>query len=196
MRENNKGFTLIEVIVVIAIMAVLIGVGAGSLSVAERGYLRKSSKQLENIFNTAAYNTQAIAAKEWRVDLMPEGDSYVAKLVKVQADPTDPTRTVEEVEDKVVLSGEDKIKLSFSAKLTGGLVIDDAQITAASPLKISFEKQTGEVNKVVFGASTYDSGFLSSATAEGQGTVKISTSHNVGTKELTIYWSTGKIFFQ
>ena len=66
MRENNKGFSLVELIIVIAIMAVLVGmVGAQVIP-----YIN-NSKRAKDIQILSAIQTASVAAYSERVDSAP-----------------------------------------------------------------------------------------------------------------------------
>jgi prepilin-type N-terminal cleavage/methylation domain-containing protein len=197
MEKDNKGFSLIEVIVVMAIMAVLVGIGAQIFGLAENGYVKKASSDLKTLIDQAEYNTQAVSAKEWKIVITKEDDTYVAKLIKVVADSSDATKTVETEEDVKYLSGGKKLQILFDATLGDGMSVSEQEITETMPLTISFEKQTGEVNKVTLGTTTYDSSKLKASTSQGVGNITISTtSSKVHDKTINIYWSTGKIFMK
>lgn len=197
MKKDNKGFSLIEIIVVMAIMAVLVGMGAQMFGVAENGYVKKASSDLQGLFDQAEYNTQAVAAKEWKVEITKDGNNYVARLIKVEADTSDKSKTVETEIEKKQLSGGKKLQILFDATLGDGMIVSQQEITEAMPLTISFEKQTGEVNKVTLGDTSYDSSKLKAATADGVGNITISTTNSKAhDKTINIYWSTGKIFMK
>jgi prepilin-type N-terminal cleavage/methylation domain-containing protein len=208
MEKDNKGFTLIEMIVVIAIMAVLVGMGVQMFGLTETGYIKRSSADLKSLIDQAEYNTQALAAKEWKIEITKDGNSYVARLIKVDTESTtegtestESAKLVETVTDEITLSGGKKLRISFDTVLGGGEKITK-EISDTNPLTITFEKQSGEVNKVTIGTDEYSSSALNTtgvagSTDIGSGNITIDTnSSGVHGKTICIYWSTGKILMK
>lgn len=81
MKYNKKGFTLVELIVVIAIMAVLAGVVSG----ATVGILNKKTDEVNYIYNGKQISAQIIS---WAQEVV-ERPSFFTELTGIEIDVTD-----------------------------------------------------------------------------------------------------------
>lgn len=81
MKYNKKGFTLVEFIVVIAIMAVLAGVVSG----ATVGILNKKTDEVNYIYNGKQISAQIVS---WAQEVV-ERPSFFTELTGIEIDVTD-----------------------------------------------------------------------------------------------------------
>lgn len=81
MKSNKKGFTLVELIVVIAIMAVLAGVVSG----ATVGILNKKTDEVNYIYNGKQISAQIVS---WAQEVV-ERPSFFTELTGIEIDVTD-----------------------------------------------------------------------------------------------------------
>ena len=81
MKYNKKGFTLVELIVVIAIMAVLAGVVSG----ATVGILNKKTDEVNYIYNGKQISAQIVS---WAQEVV-ERPSFFTELTGIEIDVTD-----------------------------------------------------------------------------------------------------------
>lgn len=81
MKYNKKGFTLVELIVVIAIMAVLAGVVSG----ATVGILNKKTDEVNYIYNGKQISAQIVS---WAQEVI-ERPSFFTELTGIEIDVTD-----------------------------------------------------------------------------------------------------------
>ena len=182
--KDNSGFSLVELLVVMAMMAILLSVGLTVFGLSDNGYVKENTQNLTAMLEKAVYNTQAIAAKEWVVEVTKVDDNYVASLSKVTTD--DVGNLVTEEVESLDFSGN--VKVTLDSMFEGAGALSDKEITEIDNLVITFEKQTGEVSKLTVGSTDYDKAELKG----NKGTITVIS----GNKEKTIeiFWSTGKIF--
>lgn len=81
MKYDKKGFTLVELIVVIAIMAVLAGVVSG----ATVGILNKKTDEVNYIYNGKQISAQIVS---WAQEVV-ERPSFFTELTGIEIDVTD-----------------------------------------------------------------------------------------------------------
>ena len=81
MKYNKKGFTLVELIVVIAIMAVLAGVVSG----ATVGILNKKTDEVNYIYNGKQISAQIVS---WAQEVV-ERPAFFTELTGIEIDVTD-----------------------------------------------------------------------------------------------------------
>ena len=191
--KENKGFSLIEIIVVIAMMGILIGVGMQVFGLVENGYVKSGANDIASILKKAEYNAQAVAAKEWVMEIKRSGDTYTAALNKITLDNSG-NEVSTEVDSKTL---EGKVDIKFTGKFKINPLIDIV-IADGDTLSFTFDKESGEVISVELVSSTVGtkeytgSGLDASAGSENMGTLTISSRNHK--KKIDIYWSTGKIF--
>ena len=81
MKSDKKGFTLVELIVVIAIMAVLAGVVSG----ATVGILNKKTDEVNYIYNGKQISAQIVS---WAQEVV-ERPAFFTELTGIEIDVTD-----------------------------------------------------------------------------------------------------------
>lgn len=80
MKSNNKGFSLIEVIVIIAIMAVLTASSMSALTYLLRGDIKKATKTLYSSITSSRTSSMAKAG-DWTFVVEHDGTSYVLRTM-------------------------------------------------------------------------------------------------------------------
>lgn len=170
-KLNNKGFSLIELIVVIAIMVALVGAVFASSSILDGSYVRDAESGIKDYITMARSKSMSVAAKEWYMTITKDGDMYVARLCK----------TTEDGED-VVTTIVDEQELGKKVDITFGKGASMTHIDSTVDLKIYFKRSTGSVDKVVVGGIEQDK--------TGIGYIGVTC----GTYEITmkVFYNTGK----
>lgn len=173
--KNNKGVSIVEMVVVIAIMAVLAAASVSALSYLMRGDIKKATK---TVYSEIASNRTYAMAKPGDWVFTVDNSSGVFVLNSINADEikddgtyVNPITYSEETLSNRVTSIQVKIY-----KADGTIVSDYADLSS-----ITFKKNTGAVAKVNGIAANYG----------GFADIKVDISGN--TRELRLYFLTGKI---
>lgn len=79
-RNHNAGFSIIELLVVVAIMAVLTGVGIATYSSVSNANVKKTATQVNNLMNECRQKAKAKATTSWaiRMDYSEKGSPVCA----------------------------------------------------------------------------------------------------------------------
>ncbi len=180
--KDNRGFSIVEIVIVIAIIAVLSSMGFALFGVADNGRIRENVKSITSALERASYNTQAKAAKYWMVELRTTADGkYYVDMCKVLEDDT-----IEKVEETELENK--KTSIAISTTLNGVAALEDVAVTDGESISIYFEKQTGEVIKMIAGGVVYEQSELKGNAGN------ISVKCGEQERNIEIYWSTGKVF--
>lgn len=173
--KDNKGVSIVEMIVVIAIMAVLTASSVSAMSYLMRGDIKKATK---TVYSEIASNRTYAMAKpgEWIFTVDSSSGVFVLNSINAESIADDgscvnPTNYSEETLSNRVSSIEVKV---YNAD---GSVVSD--YTALS--SISFKKSTGAVSKIN-GTNTNYGGYAD---------IKVDISGN--NRVLRLYFLTGKI---
>lgn len=164
---SDRGFSVIEVIVVVAIMSVMIGVISITYTVVKKANVTKAAKAIDNLLTTCREKAMTNSAKEWKVVI--DGDSAV--IIKVDSEGNE-----SEVASETIPSNVDVY-----------VIADDgvSQYYASdNPISISFKLLSGEVSSV----------YTTGVTIKGSGTQCQIVSDYKNKKHSTIilYYATGK----
>lgn len=169
MKLNNKGLTLIEVIVVIAIMAVLTTTSVNAVSYVLKGDIKKATKTLYSAITSTRTNAMAKTGG-WQFTVTHDGTKY--SLNSVWDEIAEPFST------EVLSNRVDSITVTCSG----------ATMNLSS---IEFEKNTGAVRTIVGDAGVIYNRASSGSPLAGYADIVISISGNKQT--LRLYYLTGKI---
>ena len=82
-HHNNLGFSLLELMVTVAIMAVMLGAGLTTYRIVSRSNVRKATKYIDDFLTLAREKAKTIAAYEWNMTIDATGDSVYVELVRV-----------------------------------------------------------------------------------------------------------------
>lgn len=173
LNNSNKGFSLIELIIVIAIMAVATGFLIYSISVLNSGDAKKAAKDVYNQLTKVQRNTMTMSGK-WSLEIVNESGTNTIYVYKETDD-----------EGKVL---QDSVKLGSRIELTFNKDGEsEVKIESGQRIVVTFERSTGKLQDVVYkGVSIFDSEKKNVyITATGKG---MSSNHIV-----KMIYATGKI---
>lgn len=166
-QSSNRGFSVIEVIVVVAIMSVMIGLISITYTVVKKANVTKASKSIDNLLTTCREKAMTNSAKEWKVVI----DGNRAVIIKVDSEG-----------NEIEIASE-----TIPSNVEVYVVADDgvSQYYAAdNPISISFKLLSGEVSSV----------YTTGVTIKGSGTQCriVSDYKNKKQSTITLYYATGK----
>lgn len=142
-KLNNKGFSLIELIIVIALMIALVAAVFASSSILDSSYGKDAESGIKSYVSMARTKSMSVAAKKWYLKLTKEDKEYVVKLCKVTDSETEPVQEITSVIEERSIGN--KVTVKFGTK-DSKKVVD-----ASSELKMYFNSSTGKIEKVFMG---------------------------------------------
>ena len=147
---NNKGFSLIELIVIIAIMGVLVGgASLGIGLVFSKDALKCATRLNDSIYDARANSMYKSGKFELSID--NSGSANVATISQTDVTPI--------ISDTVYLDGVDSNKkTTISAKFVTEAV--PAGTAISFPVNLTFDKAKGNVYFDVDADGTYDDGII------------------------------------
>lgn len=140
---NNKGFSLIELIVVLAIMVVLVAMVFASSSILDGSYVKDAERAVTDYVAMARSKSMSVAAKSWYITVTQEDGEYVIKLYKEteEGEGEDQEKVTQLMESEKLGS---KVTMSYGKDTK-------TTITSANELKMYFDASTGKVKEVKLG---------------------------------------------
>lgn len=154
---NNKGFTLMELIVVLAIIVVMAGAAAVTVSMLDSSYVEDAERGIKDYIALGRTKSMSVSAKDWYVVVTKKNGDYYACLYKV-------TQEIEEIEGvkkpktTTSLIEEKELGTNISMYFTDGNSINDKLIDDTNELYMYFDPSTGKINNVVYGTTSADIG--------------------------------------
>ena len=88
MKDNNKGFSYVELILVLAIMSIMIGMIGLSIGLVTRNNVTKAAAKMESAFNTARITSLSKGSEQGAINIMQENGAVYYCIGKF--DPEDP----------------------------------------------------------------------------------------------------------
>lgn len=173
MKKDNKGFSLVELIIVIAIMAVLSGLIFYSYSMLAGQDARQCANNLSAALDKEKnYALTKSGTADCYMELTKTADGYFAVYYVPKNALVDGTGTGDYVEQEKQKLGKQSVDISCTI---GGSTVT---VTEAASLEVTYDRITGAFKKVSVGSSTGDC-------------TKITVKRG-RTYELTLYSATGK----
>lgn len=143
--KKNRGFSLLELLVVIIIIGVLVSASLISVGLIQRTNVKKAAQTVDNSLTMARTKAMSLAAYEWNVTLTKDQVSIVKVTKNSDADTgmnySYTTVSTYEIPSNVTCSIKDKDGNSY--------YISDKSADFDS-VSIAFEALSGEVSKVYF----------------------------------------------
>ena len=147
---NNKGFSLIELIVIIAIMGVLVGGASLGIGLVFSKDAMKCATRLNDSIYDARANSMYKAGK-FELSIDNSGSANVATISQTDLTPV--------TSDTVYLDGVDSAKKTdISAKFV--TEADPEGTSFSLPVTVTFDKSKGNVYFDVNGDGAYDDGII------------------------------------
>ncbi len=141
MKKNNKGFTMVELIIVLAIMGVLLSVISFSASILLRNESREASSKVNALLASCKIESLS-GVHDSRLEIFLENGEYKARLYQSDSQ-----------YEEEILGAE---SLSIIYKLKG----DDIPIEIGNdPLVISFNKETAALESAQVTLIDFNAGY-------------------------------------
>lgn len=177
---NNKGFSLIELIVVIAIMAMLVGVASLGIYTMVSGDTKRASKTISGEISSLRSSTLAIMGN-WQYEIVNDNGTYKIYTYKdgvVQNYTNLGSRIhisykASESASEVEIGRGDKIIITF---VQGSGKVDDIQMSQPANLNEAAELNTANSVKGI-----------------GYCVFKMTTGNGKNAEDFKLYYETGKI---
>ena len=145
--KNNKGFTLVELIVVIAIMAIIAGVSSSTISIISKQELKDFTNNLDAMLCQCKVETMS-GMTDPVLEISIEDDEYRATLYEMALQ-DDGSRVKQAVKSQYL--GEDYLKCSYVKE--GSAV----NYTGNGVISFKYNRNTGElVDKTITKVSVSD----------------------------------------
>lgn len=186
-NSSNSGFTMVELIIVIAIMAIMVAAGSIGFSLLSHGDSKKAVGNLSS--QIAELRTNALSmAGDWTAELYKKDKSYqldIKKTIK-SLDPAIPD-TVETVSSTPIGS---KIAIVYKDSTASS----EKGINDDNKLVISFKQGTGKVDDVsLVLISGGGSEQLKPLSGSQSGNIIVKVNGLSKSNSLTLWYLTGKI---
>jgi prepilin-type N-terminal cleavage/methylation domain-containing protein len=149
--NRNAGFSLLELLIAVAIMAVLIGASLTTYLVVSKSNVKKASGAINDTLTLARERSKTIAAEEWNATIEASGDKVVVKLVKIVKD--DEKILTESVLDEQELPSNVDVKIVDRNGVTRFIGNKSGEYKKVS---IVFETMTGAVKSVYYNGDRSD----------------------------------------
>lgn len=176
---HNGGFTLIEFIVVIAILAAAVSIGSAGFSAVYNARAKKAASGLDNVFAECKVFNLSGRSCYARIEFDSTHNEYVASVVKDNG--TEDDRTDDVVLESVVLGN----------RLLNITTHDGTGVSQLTSIEVKFRGDTGAVaycNAITAGTAV---SLMGADTASEQFTLE-----GGGTYVLTLYHKTGMHSFK
>lgn len=171
-RKNQSGFTLVEMIIVIAIAAILAGIAGASFGAIRAGNAAKSASKFDSKLSTTQTTNMT---KEGKTFLYVYQDSNGIQAVVVTADTANPDgfTTRNQVTSAVAAGNASATKIGGS-KVSVSATGSGSSLTlnTSNMLKIGFDKATGAFTRSNLGAAS-DTTFYDEISFSGSEVFKV-----------------------
>lgn len=152
-RQNlEAGFTMIEMLIVIAIMGILAGIAAGSLSLITAGNAKKSAARFNNALNEAQVQTMSLKNPTYLYLYRASNGRIMAATSSKKCDSrTDLDNEVDNMKTREV--GDKAITIKFILAADGSIATSDVEKELGDDqmLRIVYRKDNGAYNAVESG---------------------------------------------
>ena len=177
-KLNNKGYTLVELIVVIAIMAVLVGAATVTVTMLDSSYVEDAERGIKDYIALGRNKSMSVVAKEWYIAIGKEDADYYAYLYKVT-----------EEDDEDVITMVEKKKLGAKISISYGNAKDSQVLIGSNKLQMYFNSLTGKITKVNYDS---DGNGTNDIPNNNTGIGYIGIARNDYEIDLKVFFNTGK----
>jgi prepilin-type N-terminal cleavage/methylation domain-containing protein len=180
-KLNNKGFSLIELIVTIAIMGILVGAAVVTVSMLDSSYVEDAERGIKDSLSLARTKSMSVAAKDWYVAIKKESSEYYTYLYKVIEEVVEEGGVDTTVEKDILIE-----KRNIGKKITIKYGVDKDSmrtVEGTNELELHYDSATGKIKEVTYAGSPV-------TISSGLGYLGIS--RNDYNTVLKVFYNTGK----
>ena len=146
---NNKGFSLMELIVTLAIMIVLVSIATVTVFMLDSSYVEDAERGIKDYISLARTKSMSVSAKDWYMSISKEGNDYYASVYKVVEEKVEgagdgSTSSTSKLLEKKKLGA--KINITYRAEKSDKANVVDDKAT----LELHFDPSTGKINQVIY----------------------------------------------
>lgn len=136
MKTNNKGFSYVEMVVVIGIMALMVGMITISIGTVNRNRVNRASEALESVIKTARVSAMTKGATHGYLNIAKDGNTVYAAV-------GDQLFTVEDVkmQGEKICSG--KVYIDFRSLDDSGFHDNYSSETSSGVYSLGFKQVSG-----------------------------------------------------
>ncbi len=161
MRDNNKGLSYVELILVMAIMAILIGVISLSVGLVSRTNVTRGVEKLSSTFTQARTTSMARGNTNGKLEISYDGSSYYYYVGNLSS-PNKEQLKVEFLSSPAVVSYATEADPNTQIAIT------------STPLVITFNQSSGSIQQCSDGAGNVVScGSITLTNGDTSATVKL-----------------------
>ena len=186
MKNDNKGFSLVELVIIIAIMGIVVTMLAANL-----GFLNDSAaKGCANSLKTAIGQTRikTMGKKETYLYVYKDGKGYSIKTVNKGSKSGDPITV--ETNEKLA---KNRVTVSYKFSQSTGSTTTPVEIDDSHDLLIGFNRENGKLDMDASSSITFD-GITRSVNTVANATGMIITVQSGNfIYDITVYGATGKV---
>jgi len=181
--NKNAGFSLVELIVVVTIIAIMVGGSFAGFSMLARGDSKKAVKNISSQITELRTNTLSVAGN-WFAEIYMKDNSYRIDIKKKITLPDGITTSEELVSSTAIGS---KIVISY----VDFVYTDKKDINESNKLVISFMQGSGKVNQVkLINSDLSETPLVGPLSKSGDIIVSVKSSTS---NSLTLWYLTGKL---
>lgn len=179
-KRNNKGFSMMELIVVVAIMSLLVGLIGYGVSMITAGDTKRASKTISGEISTMRTNTLAVMG-QWQYEIANDGGSVKIRTYKDGVE-----------QDYTNLGSKIRVKYRVSENAS------EVDLNSGQKLILTFVQSSGKVNdlQLTSGDDVNKASTLSEDhSIKGSGCCEFQITVASGKKAegFKLYYETGKI---
>lgn len=148
MRKDNSGFSMVELLVVLAIMAILAGVGVQAFGLVQKGNIRQTASTLDSMLKETQKNSKNIYSdKCWQLVIKNDSGKFTIEEVKLNEKVVALDDGSTNTEDSPEIIDDQKLDIDVSLKYAIGGA-DSVKIPEGKMLVLSFHKGSEGVDKI------------------------------------------------
>ncbi|SEV94472.1 prepilin-type N-terminal cleavage/methylation domain-containing protein [[Clostridium] fimetarium] len=181
--NKNAGFSLVELIVVVTIIAIMVGGSFAGFAMLARGDSKKAVKNISSQITELRTNTLSVAGN-WFAEIYKKDNTYRIDIKKKITLPDGKTTSEELVSSTAIGS---KIVISY----VDSVFTDKKDINDSNKLVISFMQGSGKVNQVkLVNSDLSETPLIGPISQSGNIIVSVKSSTS---NSLTLWYLTGKL---